>query len=69
MATTPAPPAAPASPAAPATTTAEGPAPDWRSDVRASDRDPKTGQAVHNPAAKVAVYPLKMEGGDVLIDL
>jgi len=31
--------------------------------------DPKTGEAVHNPAAKVAVYPLKMENGDVMIKL
>ncbi len=31
--------------------------------------DPKTGEAVHNPAAKVAVYPLKVEGDDVLIEV
>lgn len=31
--------------------------------------DPTTGEAVHNPAAKVAVYPLKMENGDVMIKL
>jgi nitrite reductase/ring-hydroxylating ferredoxin subunit len=31
--------------------------------------DPQTGQAVHNPAARVAVYPLKMENGDVMIKL
>jgi nitrite reductase (NADH) small subunit len=31
--------------------------------------DPKTGQAVHNAAAKVAVYPLKIENGEVLIEL
>ena len=31
--------------------------------------DPKTGEAAHNPAAKVAVYPTKSEGEDVLIDL
>jgi len=31
--------------------------------------DPKTGQAAHNSAAKVAVYPLKIENGDVLIEL
>lgn len=30
---------------------------------------PKTGEAVHNPSAKVAVYPLKLEGEDVLVDL
>jgi nitrite reductase/ring-hydroxylating ferredoxin subunit len=31
--------------------------------------DPKTGEAVHNPAAKLAVYPLKMENGDVMIEV
>jgi nitrite reductase (NADH) small subunit len=31
--------------------------------------DPKTGQAAQNPAAKVAVYPLKVEGDDVMIEL
>lgn len=31
--------------------------------------DPKTGQAVHNPNAKLALYPLKIENGDVLIEL
>jgi nitrite reductase (NADH) small subunit len=31
--------------------------------------DPATGEAVHNPAAKVAVYPLKMENGELLIKL
>ncbi len=30
--------------------------------------DAKTGEAVHNPAAKVAVYPIKIENGDVMID-
>jgi nitrite reductase (NADH) small subunit len=30
--------------------------------------DPKTGQGP-GPGAKLAVYPVKMEGGDVLIDL
>ncbi|HXM12044.1 MAG TPA: Rieske 2Fe-2S domain-containing protein [Terriglobales bacterium] len=29
--------------------------------------DPKTGEA--GPGAKIAVYPVKIEGGDVLIDL
>ena len=29
--------------------------------------NPQTGQAVHNPAAKVAVYPLKIENEDVMI--
>jgi nitrite reductase (NADH) small subunit len=31
--------------------------------------DPRTGQAGHNPSAKVAVYPLKVEGEDVLVEL
>ena len=31
--------------------------------------DPKTGVATHNPNAKVAVYPLKIEGEDVLVEL
>jgi len=31
--------------------------------------DPQTGQAVHNPAARLAVYPLKVENGNVLIEL
>jgi len=31
--------------------------------------DPKTGQATHNAQVKVAVYPMKIEGGDVVIDL
>src|SRR4030081_3300401 len=30
--------------------------------------DPKTGEAAHNPSAKVAVYPLKIESGDVLVE-
>lgn len=30
--------------------------------------DPATGQAVHAPAAKVAVYSLKVEGEDVLVE-
>ena len=29
--------------------------------------DPKTGEAGHNPAARVAVYPVKVEGEDVLV--
>ena len=29
--------------------------------------DLKTGEAAQNPSAKVAVYPLKIENGDVLI--
>jgi nitrite reductase (NADH) small subunit len=31
--------------------------------------DPKTGQAAHNPAARVDVYPIKVENSDVMIDL
>ncbi|HEY6250724.1 MAG TPA: Rieske (2Fe-2S) protein [Candidatus Angelobacter sp.] len=31
--------------------------------------DPKSGEAVHNSSAKVAVYPLKIEGEDVLVDI
>jgi nitrite reductase (NADH) small subunit len=31
--------------------------------------DPKTGQAAHNPAAKIAVYPLKVESGEVMIEM
>jgi nitrite reductase (NADH) small subunit len=31
--------------------------------------DPTTGQAVHNANAKLAVYPLKIENGDVLIEI
>jgi nitrite reductase/ring-hydroxylating ferredoxin subunit len=31
--------------------------------------DPKTGAAVHNSGAKLAVYPLKIENGDVLVEI
>jgi nitrite reductase (NADH) small subunit len=31
--------------------------------------DPKTGQAAHNPAARVTVYPIKVEGEDVLVQI
>src|SRR5215813_7359050 len=31
--------------------------------------DPKTGEATHSPATKVTVYPIKIDNGDVLIDL
>ena len=31
--------------------------------------DPKTGEAVHSPNLKLKVYPLKMENGEVLIEL
>jgi nitrite reductase (NADH) small subunit len=30
--------------------------------------DPNTGEAAHNPAAKVALYPLKIEGEDVMVE-
>jgi len=29
----------------------------------------QTGEAAHNPAAKVAVYPIKIENGDVMIEV
>ncbi len=31
--------------------------------------DLKTGEAQHNPNAKLAVYPLKVENGEVLIEI
>jgi nitrite reductase (NADH) small subunit len=31
--------------------------------------DPKTGEAAHNKNAKLAVYPIKIENGDVLIEM
>jgi nitrite reductase (NADH) small subunit len=31
--------------------------------------NPKTGEASHNQSAKVAVYPLKVENGDVMIEI
>ena len=31
--------------------------------------NPKTGAAEQNPSAKIAVYPLKIESGDVLIEV
>ncbi len=31
--------------------------------------DPTTGEAAHNPAAKIAVYPIKIEGDDVLVEI
>jgi nitrite reductase (NADH) small subunit len=31
--------------------------------------DPRTGQAAHNAAATVAVYPVKIENGDVFVDV
>src|SRR3977135_1965255 len=29
----------------------------------------KTGEVVHNPAAKLALYPVKVEGEDVFVEL
>jgi nitrite reductase (NADH) small subunit len=31
--------------------------------------DPKTGEASHNSSVKVAVYPMKIENGDVLVEI
>lgn len=31
--------------------------------------DPKSGEAAHNSNAKVAVYPLKVEGEEVFVDI
>jgi nitrite reductase (NADH) small subunit len=31
--------------------------------------DPKTGAACHNPAARLNVYPVRIEGNDVLIEI
>jgi nitrite reductase (NADH) small subunit len=31
--------------------------------------DPKTGEAAHNPNAKLRVYPLKVENGEALIEI
>ena len=31
--------------------------------------DPKTGVSAQNPNAKVAVYPVKIENGDVLVEI
>jgi nitrite reductase (NADH) small subunit len=31
--------------------------------------DPKTGVSTQNPSMKVAVYPMKIEAGDVLIEV
>ncbi len=31
--------------------------------------DPGTGEAAHNPAAKLAVYPIKIEGDDVMVQI
>lgn len=31
--------------------------------------DPKSGEAAHNSNAKVAVYPLKVEGEEIFVDI
>jgi len=31
--------------------------------------DPKTGEAAQNANAKVAVYPMKIENGDVMVEI
>ena len=31
--------------------------------------DPQTGQAVHNPNARITIYPLKIENGDVMVEI
>lgn len=31
--------------------------------------NPKTGAAIHNPAACVPVYPIKIDGEDVLVEI
>jgi nitrite reductase (NADH) small subunit len=31
--------------------------------------DPATGEAVHNPVAKLNVYPIKVESGEVLVEI
>ena len=31
--------------------------------------DPRTGQADHNPTVKVSVYALKIENGDVMVEI
>ena len=31
--------------------------------------DPQTGQVVHNSSMKVGVYPLKIENGDVMVEI
>ena len=31
--------------------------------------DPTTGEAVHNKNVKLAVYPMKIENGDVMVEL
>ena len=31
--------------------------------------DPKTGESAHNPSVKVAVYPMKLVGDNVLLEI
>jgi nitrite reductase (NADH) small subunit len=31
--------------------------------------DPQTGEAAHSPRAKVVLYPLKIENGEVLVEI
>ena len=31
--------------------------------------DPKTGEATHNANVKIAIYPMKIENGDVIIEI
>jgi nitrite reductase (NADH) small subunit len=31
--------------------------------------DPKTGQVDHDPRLKLAIYPIKIEGGDVMVEV
>ncbi len=31
--------------------------------------DPKTGVLAHDPKSKIAVYPVKIENGDVMVDV
>jgi nitrite reductase (NADH) small subunit len=31
--------------------------------------DPQTGEVVHNPRMKIAVYPMKIENADVLVEV
>lgn len=31
--------------------------------------DPQTGQTTHNPNLKVAVYPMRIENGDVMVEI
>ena len=31
--------------------------------------DPKTGEVEHDPKSKIAVYPIKIENGDVMVEV